>query len=644
MISKKIISAVLALTTAFTPVISGGQNAMAKSDIVYVYPNWVPDDYDSALEFYNTYGVTRVEGPFVCMVFKEMLEDLSGPDMLDFPRYEISYGSKVMKPDFTKEYTRSEKPGKNDTVFEVILFYATEEGTFDVTFRDGYGNNDEYELNPYKKTYSFSVDSDMNIRETDIYSWLPDCETEYENYLEYNGAVSVKDNYVIFCQEQNAGTGYKWIEKSQDYKDVFTYLGVSSCSHVTDVPVDGGSANRVEVYRAVKDGEAKIRWECGRFFKDTDEPEDIQLADCAVIDDAKCVLLSGESRISVKDSDTGELISNDVLASHPFKFSMDVRYNRDAPPEAYIQGQPIYIDENPCIMNSCIANYYLTADHFEFLCDGEADVTAFGNGALDIVFKTKIKASGDVNGDGKISIADAVLLQRWLLGAKAKPNFSWIDADLCNDNKIDIFDLVALRKKLIELSANSEVISPEPVLAIIEDSSWKTMQDVIVYDANGTAYHVYNTVETAAFGDLEEPHIEHDIPYVDMRKENDGYSGLMDLISRPYAQDDKLKMNAEILTDTLEIAENTEKYSNEKWLKSRGHMNDGNTMTVYSISKDENGEPRIAKLCTLFASDSCIDNKDVQAYLVELFKTVYADSPEVYQLFEGYLRSESIQQ
>ena len=121
MISKKIISAVLALTTAFTPVISGGQNAMAKSDIVYVYPNWVPDDYDSALEFYNTYGVTRVEGPFVCMVFKEMLEDLSGPDMLDFPRYEISYGSKVMKPDFTKEYTRSEKPGKNDTVFEVIL-------------------------------------------------------------------------------------------------------------------------------------------------------------------------------------------------------------------------------------------------------------------------------------------------------------------------------------------------------------------------------------------------------------------------------------------------------------------------------------------------------------------------------------------
>lgn len=55
---------------------------------------------------------------------------------------------------------------------------------------------------------------------------------------------------------------------------------------------------------------------------------------------------------------------------------------------------------------------------------------------------------GDVNLDGKVSAADAVMLQRWLLGYG---NLAyWQNADLCEDEKIDVFDMALLRRLIIE--------------------------------------------------------------------------------------------------------------------------------------------------------------------------------------------------
>ena len=55
---------------------------------------------------------------------------------------------------------------------------------------------------------------------------------------------------------------------------------------------------------------------------------------------------------------------------------------------------------------------------------------------------------GDCNEDGKISIADAVMLQKWLLNESELLN--WYNADLCHDGKIDVFDMIEMRRKIIE--------------------------------------------------------------------------------------------------------------------------------------------------------------------------------------------------
>lgn len=57
---------------------------------------------------------------------------------------------------------------------------------------------------------------------------------------------------------------------------------------------------------------------------------------------------------------------------------------------------------------------------------------------------------GDVNDDNSVNVADAVLLQKWLL---AVPNTTlpvWQNADIWQDGKIDIFDLCLMKKLLIK--------------------------------------------------------------------------------------------------------------------------------------------------------------------------------------------------
>lgn len=55
---------------------------------------------------------------------------------------------------------------------------------------------------------------------------------------------------------------------------------------------------------------------------------------------------------------------------------------------------------------------------------------------------------GDVNADGKVNIADVVMLQKFLLGTGTLK--SWKNADLYTDQSIDSFDMVLMRKLIIQ--------------------------------------------------------------------------------------------------------------------------------------------------------------------------------------------------
>jgi hypothetical protein len=239
---------------------------------------------------------------------------------------------------------------------------------------------------------------------------------------------------------------------------------------------------------------------------------------------------------------------------------------------------------------------------------------------------------GDVSGDGAFNVSDVVLFQRWLLAAPDTELADWKAADLSGDGVLNAYDLVLMRRKLTGDVSERTL----PILVVEEGASWRQQQYLIVYDDKGTAYRRILSGGQAAYSETDSTHIDTDVPYLRFTGEG-WYETLEDIISRPYARYGELKMDEEMLADTKVVSAKTEELSSEKWLKEATHWWDGNTMTIYSVCRGESGEPHCAKLCTLLATDSCLDNKEVQDFVMELCKKGYVDYPDLDTGFKTYL-------
>lgn len=81
---------------------------------------------------------------------------------------------------------------------------------------------------------------------------------------------------------------------------------------------------------------------------------------------------------------------------------------------------------------------------------------------------------GDVNADGVFDLADVVLLQKWLLAVPDTHLENWQAADLCNDNKLDVFDLCLMKRELLYSSQPAQITSPvckSAAFACIDDET-----------------------------------------------------------------------------------------------------------------------------------------------------------------------------
>lgn len=57
---------------------------------------------------------------------------------------------------------------------------------------------------------------------------------------------------------------------------------------------------------------------------------------------------------------------------------------------------------------------------------------------------------GDLDGDGKLTIADVVILQDWLINASDTELINWKAADFCEDDRLDIYDLCMMKQELLK--------------------------------------------------------------------------------------------------------------------------------------------------------------------------------------------------
>ncbi|WP_294754355.1 dockerin type I repeat-containing protein [uncultured Ruminococcus sp.] len=422
MMLKKLAAAITAATTAIIPFYADTLNvstpmsvyAEGTSDRASI-PDWIPTDFDSAVEFRNTYGATHIDNGLICIVYPDSANrDNYGYEL----RTAKGKGYKLKQEIYTNEYS--------ETCFDVYVFQPYMEGDVTLTLVDTYvtplttapsgypANNPEP---PAIAEYTFTVDQSLNITETDIFGWLPDSVKEFGEYEKMNGEVSVKENYVVFCTVTIEQFGDRWESESSNKNENIKPLMISDCTmQVRDMYCDG-SIDQIYVYQAVKDGKEKISLTRTSSARPTpEEPKTYSLtADCVVLDDAQTILLSGDMRVTLADYDTGDPLTLPDGAM-PTIWT-DIR--KSTPDgEIFLNMQPCGFKQNPAIVD--LGRFF---DDYDFSFglsgndlpegyslldteDGKAGyyngtivpenymtVTKYDNGSADVVFRLKKEQS-----------------------------------------------------------------------------------------------------------------------------------------------------------------------------------------------------------------------------------------------------------
>lgn len=93
--------------------------------------------------------------------------------------------------------------------------------------------------------------------------------------------------------------------------------------------------------------------------------------------------------------------------------------------------------------NGSVYAYFMTTDGtiWNYSFEKQECINVTGESTCESV-------KGDINSDGIFSVADLIMMQKYILGSGDL--FDWNAGDLYKDDRIDVFDLVMMRKTLIE--------------------------------------------------------------------------------------------------------------------------------------------------------------------------------------------------
>ena len=116
---KKILATLIAAMTVGTPLtFSPSIPAPAfaeETGLTDELPDWVPTDFETAVDFCNTYGATHIENGYVCIVYKMDYEKPYPGIMIHDVRYQLIRQGSALHMENVDGYTYSQDPAGGDT-------------------------------------------------------------------------------------------------------------------------------------------------------------------------------------------------------------------------------------------------------------------------------------------------------------------------------------------------------------------------------------------------------------------------------------------------------------------------------------------------------------------------------------------------
>lgn len=450
----KLIAAVIAAAAAVSPlprdssVLPAPAASAADAEVTAALPDWIPNDLGSAVEFRNTYGATHIDNGLVCVVYRVEPDPAPEGEVQGILRYEMQASDPSVRMLRSTGFASPD----NDYCYEIAVFDPQQACDFDIAVIDTFVGKTDPDLRDGHAIarYSFSAADDMHITETDIFSWLPDCNEEFYAYKSEHGAVSVKDNYIVFCMTSIPQFSDNWAPDSTNPYENVQFAASAFCTRESAVRYADGSIEMVYAYQAVKDGYETISWtRTSGPRPDLEEPNPYTLtADCVIFDNAQTVLLSGQFRASLADYDTGGLI--------PFSEGEYVSISTEltsGTPDGPSAGPILVMESNPAIVdhdlgrccNSENFSFRLTEEklpegyalpggaHECYCCSGTIvpkdgmTVSVFDNGAADVVFRLKKTEPTDLqSGQVRVTLVDADTAEPVVLQNESDTDFDFV--------------------------------------------------------------------------------------------------------------------------------------------------------------------------------------------------------------------------
>ena len=169
-------------------------------------------------------------------------------------------------------------------------------------------------------------------------------------------------------------------------------------------------------------------------------------------------------RFTFVDADTGAPLQITENAD-AYKFEASMSYLGNGEPMRFM-GEYFTINPNPYIWDiqmeasagvklTNLNSFYLYAEALPDGCEFNADdvkKTVYDYNAMDVIVPLKFtsKVKGDVNKDGEFSLADLVLLQKWLIADPDAKLADWKAGDFNNDGKLNAVDLSLMKRELLK--------------------------------------------------------------------------------------------------------------------------------------------------------------------------------------------------
>ncbi len=134
-----------------------------------------------------------------------------------------------------------------------------------------------------------------------------------------------------------------------------------------------------------------------------------------------------------------------IIVLHRWKSSEDNLWKAVKP--AYYNGTKACFRKED--MQAVLDSYGMTYADMDFIMV-RTNWTEMTITQVDLLVKdTTVSSMGDVNLDGAFTVTDVIVLQKWLLNVPVPELKHWQNGDFCSDNKLDAFDLCAMKRKVV---------------------------------------------------------------------------------------------------------------------------------------------------------------------------------------------------